>query len=89
MASGVVTALHYSQALDIPANQKFAKAFESKAGKMASYYSEAAYTNARWIVEAVKLAGGKDGIDVRNDLGGLNWSTIPKVFIETGNMRNA
>jgi len=32
---------------------------------------------------------GKDGIDVRNDLGGLNWSTIPKVFIETGNMRNA
>jgi N-acetylmuramoyl-L-alanine amidase len=32
---------------------------------------------------------GTDGIDVRNDLGGLNWSTIPKVFIETGNMRNA
>ena len=32
---------------------------------------------------------GQDGIDVRNDLGGLNWSTIPKVFIETGNMRNA
>ncbi|MBV9932955.1 MAG: N-acetylmuramoyl-L-alanine amidase [Actinobacteria bacterium] len=32
---------------------------------------------------------GKDGIDVRDDLGGLNWSTIPKVFIETGNMRNA
>ena len=32
---------------------------------------------------------GKDGIAVRNDLGGLNWSTVPKVFIETGNMRNA
>jgi N-acetylmuramoyl-L-alanine amidase len=32
---------------------------------------------------------GQDGIDVRNDLGGLNWSTVPKVFIETGNMRNA
>ena len=58
-AIGVVTALHYSQALDNPANQKFAKAFEAKAGKMASYYSEAAYTNARWIVEAAKLAGGK------------------------------
>jgi branched-chain amino acid transport system substrate-binding protein len=58
-AIGIITALHYSQALDNPANQKFAKAFEAKAGKMASYYSEAAYTNARWIVEAVKLAGGK------------------------------
>jgi branched-chain amino acid transport system substrate-binding protein len=58
-AIGIITALHYSQALDIPANQKFAKAFETKAGKMASYYSEAAYTNARWIVEAVKLAGSK------------------------------
>jgi branched-chain amino acid transport system substrate-binding protein len=58
-AIGVITALHYSQALDIPANQKFAKAFEAKAGKMASYYSEATYTNARWIVEAVKLAGSK------------------------------
>jgi N-acetylmuramoyl-L-alanine amidase len=32
---------------------------------------------------------GKDGLDARNDLGGLNLSTVPKVFIETGNMRNA
>jgi N-acetylmuramoyl-L-alanine amidase len=32
---------------------------------------------------------GHDGIDARNDLGGLNLSTVPKVFIETGNMRNA
>ena len=58
-ALGTLTALHYSQALDTPANQKFAKAFEAKAGKIPSYYSEATYTNARWIVEAVKLAGGK------------------------------
>ena len=32
---------------------------------------------------------GHDGIDARDDLGGLNLSTVPKVFIETGNMRNA
>ncbi|HSA51085.1 MAG TPA: N-acetylmuramoyl-L-alanine amidase, partial [Yinghuangia sp.] len=32
---------------------------------------------------------GQDGIDVRDDLGGLNLSTVPKVFIECGNMRNA
>ncbi|MEO3813013.1 N-acetylmuramoyl-L-alanine amidase [Sphaerisporangium sp. B11E5] len=31
---------------------------------------------------------GKDALDYRNDLGGLNLSTVPKVFIETGNMRN-
>jgi N-acetylmuramoyl-L-alanine amidase len=31
---------------------------------------------------------GKDALDVRGDLGGLNLSTVPKVFIETGNMAN-
>jgi N-acetylmuramoyl-L-alanine amidase len=31
---------------------------------------------------------GADGIVVRNDLGGLNLSTVPKVFVECGNMRN-
>jgi len=32
---------------------------------------------------------GSDGVDARDDLGGLNLSTVPKVFIETGNLRNA
>lgn len=31
---------------------------------------------------------GQDGIDVRGDLGGLNLSKVPKVFLESGNMRN-
>ncbi len=26
---------------------------------------------------------------MRSDLGGLNLSDVPKVFVETGNMRNA
>jgi N-acetylmuramoyl-L-alanine amidase len=30
-----------------------------------------------------------DGIAERTDLGGLNLSNVPKVFIETGNMRNS
>jgi N-acetylmuramoyl-L-alanine amidase len=34
------------------------------------------------------LGDGK-GLTVRDDLGGLNLSTVPKVFIECGNMRNA
>jgi N-acetylmuramoyl-L-alanine amidase len=32
---------------------------------------------------------GVRALDVRTDLGGLNLSTVPKVFIECGNMRNA
>lgn len=32
--------------------------------------------------------GGK-ALSFRNDLGGLNLSTVPKIFIECGNMRNA
>ncbi len=32
---------------------------------------------------------GMRGLDVRTDLGGLNLSTVPKVFIECGNMPNA
>jgi len=32
---------------------------------------------------------GQRGLDVRTDLGGLNLSTVPKVFIECGNMRNS
>jgi N-acetylmuramoyl-L-alanine amidase len=32
---------------------------------------------------------GRRGLAVRSDLGGLNLSDVPKVFVETGNMRNA
>jgi N-acetylmuramoyl-L-alanine amidase len=32
---------------------------------------------------------GTAGLDTRTDLGGLNLSKVPKVFVELGNMRNA
>lgn len=32
---------------------------------------------------------GSDGIHRRSDMGGLNLSTVPKVIVELGNMRNA
>jgi N-acetylmuramoyl-L-alanine amidase len=32
---------------------------------------------------------GSNALDYRSDLGGLNLSTVPKVFVECGNMRNA
>ena len=39
--------------------------------------------------DSVRDLLGRNGLDVRSDLGGLNLSDVPKVFVETGNMRNA
>ncbi len=39
--------------------------------------------------EPVSDYDGVDGIQLRDDLGGLNLTTVPKVFIECANMRNA
>ncbi len=58
-AIGVVTSLHYSEALDNPANQRFKAAFEQLAGRIASYYSANSYTAARWMVEGLKAVGGE------------------------------
>jgi N-acetylmuramoyl-L-alanine amidase len=44
---------------------------------------------ARGTGEPYATYVGHDGLDVRSDLGGLNLSDVPKVFIETANMRNA
>ena len=46
-----------------------------------------AYREGTGLPSATYL--GRDGLDVRSDLGGLNLSDVPKVFIETGNMQNA
>lgn len=39
--------------------------------------------------EPAAYAGSGKGLDVRDDLGGLNLSKVPKVFVECGNMRDA
>ncbi|WP_344107756.1 N-acetylmuramoyl-L-alanine amidase [Nocardiopsis rhodophaea] len=46
----------------------------------------AAYRAGSGLPYADYLA--EDGLDERTDLGGLNLSTVPKVFLEAGNMRN-
>jgi branched-chain amino acid transport system substrate-binding protein len=61
-ALGIITALHYSEAIDSPSNRKFVKGFREKAKKAGSYYSEGTYTGGRWIVEAIKAING----DVEN-----------------------
>jgi len=58
-AVGIVSPLHYSAAIETPTNRRFVAAFEKKAGKVASHGAELSYTNARWIVEAIKAIGGK------------------------------
>ena len=56
---GVISAHHYSAALETPANQRFKAAFEKAYGHTPSFYSENCYTGARVISEAVKAIGGK------------------------------
>lgn len=54
------------------------------------------YRAARHVRAALREAGrvpadyaGTGGLSERDDLGGLNLSTVPKAFVELGNMRNA
>ncbi len=56
---GDVSALQYSAAIETPKNEAFVKAYRTKYGKVPSYYSEANYTTAQVIDEAMKKAGGK------------------------------
>lgn len=45
--------------------------------------------DALTAVEPVSDYLGTDGLDVRGDLAGLNLNTVPAVYVECGNMRNA
>jgi branched-chain amino acid transport system substrate-binding protein len=56
---GVVSAHHYSAALETPANQRFRAAFEKAYNRLPSFYSENCYTGARVVNEAVKAIAGK------------------------------
>ncbi|HTY78946.1 MAG TPA: ABC transporter substrate-binding protein [Candidatus Bathyarchaeia archaeon] len=56
---GVVSAHHYSAALDTPANRRFRAAFEKKYHRLPSFYSENCYTGARVVAEAAKAVGGR------------------------------
>src|SRR5262249_32648561 len=63
---GVISAHHYSAALDTPANKRFRPAFEKACHRVPSFYSESCYTGARVISEALKTVGG-----MAEDRGGL------------------
>jgi branched-chain amino acid transport system substrate-binding protein len=58
-AIGAVTALHYSAALDTPANKAFAQAYRARFKKVPSYYSESMYTGGKWLVAAINAINGR------------------------------
>jgi branched-chain amino acid transport system substrate-binding protein len=56
---GHIGPLHYSAAIDTPANAAFVKAYRAKYGKVPSYYSENNYSTALMIDAVIKKNGGK------------------------------
>ena len=58
-ALDVVTALHYSAALDTPANRAFASAYRARYGKLASYYAESMYSGGKWVTAAIDALDGR------------------------------
>ncbi|MGQ0572135.1 MAG: ABC transporter substrate-binding protein [Armatimonadota bacterium] len=55
---GMLTVLHYSAALQNPANRKFVEAYTKRFGRGPSAYSEAGYTAALWMDRALRRTGG-------------------------------
>ncbi len=56
---GVISAHHYTSALDTPANRTFRAAFEKAYQRTPGFYSEDCYTGARVLDEAVRAINGK------------------------------
>jgi branched-chain amino acid transport system substrate-binding protein len=55
---GVITALHYSAALNNPTNRKFAQTYEGKFKQVPSYYSEGTYVAGLQLKRALEALGG-------------------------------
>lgn len=57
-AVGVVTSLHWSAALDTPANKRFLEAYQAKYKRPATNYAEQGYVGAQMIVKALEATKG-------------------------------
>ncbi len=55
---GFISPLHYSAALDIPANRKFQQKYQKKYGKMGSYYASHSYELGMWLAQAIEAVKG-------------------------------
>ncbi len=58
-AVGVVSTMHYSAALDSPANRRFVTAYRKAYGADPGYYSVGAYTAGLFLKQALDGVGGK------------------------------
>jgi len=58
-AIGVISASHYSAALDTPANRKFVTAYRKAFGTDPGYYSVGAYTAGLFLKQALERVAGK------------------------------
>ena len=59
LAKGVVTALHYSAALNTPANREFVRLYTRAYRRVPSFYSEATYTTAQFVQKGLEAVGGR------------------------------
>ncbi|MEK7878812.1 MAG: ABC transporter substrate-binding protein [candidate division NC10 bacterium] len=58
-ALGVISTMHYSAALDTPANRKFVAAYRKAFGTDPGYYSVGAYTAGLFLKQALEKVRGK------------------------------
>lgn len=59
LASGVITALHYSAMINTPANREFVRAYMKANNRAPSYYSEGTYTAMQFVARGLEAAGGQ------------------------------
>lgn len=59
LAKGIVSALHYSAALNTPANRAFVLTYVKAYNRVPSYYSEGAYTGARFLFKGLEAVHGR------------------------------
>jgi branched-chain amino acid transport system substrate-binding protein len=57
-AVGAITVLHYSAALDTPANRAFGATYRARFKRVPSYYSESMYTGGKWVIAALDALHG-------------------------------
>ena len=89
-ALGVITALHYSAALDTPANKKFVAAYRAHYKKVPSYYSESMYTGAKWFVAAIEAVRGnvEDSAALLDALRNVTLVDLPRGPVELDDYGN-
>jgi branched-chain amino acid transport system substrate-binding protein len=79
-ALGIVTALHYSAALQTPANRRFVKAYEAKHQQVPSYYAEGTYVAGSVLRAAFEAIGGdaEDGAKLLAALRRVSITDAPR-----------